>query len=222
MQKLKNIAPALFTAATTEPPQDEPRSSSAPAAIDRLEPAEVTREDESATEDKAGSVGHDHPDEALREHVSVTAEAGGRAEGVVVEYSCGEAADENTNEESSDVMNPDIPDDTLSAGDGTTAAVPSLKHRRRAARAALKVAWSAREAIRKTLLGNWTFTASQALSRASSSYNEKRSELAQTMVSGELNEQDAKEFPYVYATDLSKPLVKPTGISSRHPSGKLG
>lgn len=78
---------------------------------------------------------------------------------------------------------------------------PTTKKKRRTARAALRDAWREREEIRKRVAGTWTLDGARSLEYATETYNNKRSELANTMADNELPEEDSKAFPFLSKTD---------------------
>jgi len=95
---------------------------------------------------------------------------------------------------------------------------PTLKKRRRIARAALTQAWWDRELERRHVVGSFSLEKQEALEVATEAYNQKRDELRRCMYSGELTEEDAQVFPRIAPQDCSQPRhhpVRPRGGGGR-------
>ncbi|KAK6428005.1 hypothetical protein LTR95_015857, partial [Oleoguttula sp. CCFEE 5521] len=97
-----------------------------------------------------------------------------------------------------------------------TTAIPANKparNRRKAIREALTAAWFARETFRVKVNGAYSLDRAQAFTTATKEYNAKRKELAASMASGELNEEDAITFPFLSPKDMTVPKVRPKALT---------
>ncbi|OQO04274.1 hypothetical protein B0A48_10885 [Cryoendolithus antarcticus] len=98
-----------------------------------------------------------------------------------------------------------------------TSAVPANKlarNGREAAREALTTAWYARDTFRAKLNGSYSLDRAQAFATATKEYNAKRKELAASIASGELNEEDAVSFPFLSPNDTTVPKVRPKALAA--------
>ncbi|KAK6442283.1 hypothetical protein LTR95_001474 [Oleoguttula sp. CCFEE 5521] len=98
----------------------------------------------------------------------------------------------------------------------TMTAIPANKlarNGRKAAREALTAAWYARETFRTKLNGSYSLYRAQAFATATKEYNAKRKDLAASMASGELNEEDAVSFPFLSPNDTTVPKVRPKALA---------
>ncbi|OQO06244.1 hypothetical protein B0A48_08832 [Cryoendolithus antarcticus] len=88
------------------------------------------------------------------------------------------------------------------------------RNRSKAKREALTAAWYTRETFRVKLNGSYSLDRAQAFTTATKEYNANRKELAASMSSGELNEEDATTFPFLSPKDTTVPKVRPKALTA--------